>query len=263
MQQARVAAGDHHVVALLKGPVDGLAGPGDGAEQLSRRPHLALGALDQVGHRRLPEPEHVADAGGNVARPQKQHVDAVDGGDLRDIADRLFRLDLAGDQQVVGHGVEIILQASPPAGAAGGVGRDATHTDRRIAAGGDGGLGLGGVLHIGHDDAHDTDIQCALDVDHVVPRHPHHRRRPGSGRRLHQADCVQEIARSVLVVDDHGVVTGVGDDLGGDGAPHREPGGERGLAREHLLLAAIFEGHGGGSRWRGRRNVRGGRRTPP
>ena len=62
------------------------------------------------------------------------------------------------------------------------------------------------------------------------------------------AACIRPMALSrspgaVLVIHDDRVVAGVGDDLGGDGAAHREPGPERGLAREHLPLAAVLDGH--------------------
>src|SRR5438128_4905983 len=133
-QAADVAAGVDHVVAALEHLAPGGAGVRHGAHRLAALPYAFLGAPDELRHLRVLEIAELADGAGKIVRPDEQHVDAVDRGDRGHVLDRLGRLDLADDQQLIGCRLAVLGGMDAIVGGARRSQRRAAPAGGRIAA---------------------------------------------------------------------------------------------------------------------------------
>ena len=103
-------------------------------------------------------------------------------------------------------------------------GGHAAHTLRRVFGRGNGGLGLGAVLHERIEQRLNACVQHALDHDGVVPRHPGHGDHARAGYGLQHVDQCHQVQWRVLHVDHGPVKAGTTHGLGDHRRGGHEPG---------------------------------------
>ena len=186
--------------------------------------------LDDGNDLRMGGSTGVAEARGEIGRPDEDAVDAIDGGD------RLAGLDL--NQQA-----ELLLGVGRVAGdatEAGGPcqGRDAADAARRIAHGRDRNRRCLGRLHVGDQQGLGTDVEEAIDEDGIVGRWPDDRGGVGC-RCLQLRQHGQGIAWAVLGVEEQPVIAGAGEKLGDVGPGQRRPEADLAPARAQAGLEGV------------------------
>ena len=159
------------------------------------------------------EIEKMAGIGGKVVAPDEDDVDALGGGDFVGVFGGHDAFDLAGDDQLA-RGREGVVGVEAVAGGTGNAGRPTSATLGRIAAGRYRGARFFGVLHHRDHDAVRPLVEERLQHDRIVRRDAHHRGRPGAGDAAQHIGCLGKRSRSVLHVDEHHVIAGIGHEFG-------------------------------------------------
>ena len=174
-----------------------------------------------------------------VERTDEHQVDALDREDRVDVLDRLRRLDLAGDQQVVGAGRDVVARHA--------VARRAHRARRRAAASAwrIQACGHRRARFVGGVDARDqhrlrAGVEHALQVHVIVPRDAHDADRRRRGHRVELRGERRRIAEPVLLVEHEEVVAGEAQDLDDLRIAEHRPAAEHVLAVAQALLEAVW-----------------------
>lgn len=156
----------------------------------------------------------MAESDGQVGGADEHRVHALDGSDRFDVFHARARFHLDDQAQFFMGGGEVVRHTVPTSGA-GQAAAHTTNTMGRITHGTHQGLSLLGGFDHGNHQGLGTDIQQLLDQVGVASHRPHHRR-GGIGRHgLELAEYAGYGVGCVFAIDQHPVVTGAGDDLGG------------------------------------------------
>ncbi len=213
------AAGRRRVEREEAGGLAGGADAGDGV--LDRGDDLGVAGVAEV-----------AEAGREVGGADEEAVDAVDGGDRLEGVEAGAGLDLDDQAELLLGAGEVVGDAAVAGGA--GQRRDAAHAARRVAHGGDGGLGLGGGLDVGDEQRLRADVEEALDQRGVVDLRADDRGQRIGREGLELGEDAELVAGRMLGVEQQPVEAGAGDRLGGEAVDQRDP--------EADLRAALGEG---------------------
>ncbi len=220
-EQADVAAdADEQAAALQPMTRIGLHWRED-AGALAGRPDAGDRIVDRGAHVRMGVVARMAECGGEVARPDEEPIDTVDGGNRLDVGDRGCGFDLHDHADLVVGARGVVLD--PPEAIRAHRRRDPSNPGRGIPGGGHRALRFLRRLHEGNDEALHPDVQQPLEDHGVVPRRPDDRARRPFAHRLELAQHQRQLVGRVLGVDQHPVEAGSGDDFRGHVARQAAP----------------------------------------
>ena len=183
-----------------------------GSDTLEDAPlHLRLHGIAEIAHR-----------GREISRPEKDAVDALDRGDLREICQTLDRFHLYHDARFLVGTLKVALDATP-ARCPGGGARNTAVAPRRIACGSNDTGGLLGRLNHGHEDRLNPDVEILLeDLACAVYWADHRLNGVGSDCLQLGKDCAH-IVRRVLRVEAEPVEAHAGQEFRDTGIHHADP----------------------------------------